>query len=365
MKILALVTEPAEYTLDLIENIYRRIGVDYVFMHGRSEAGKGEENIEIAPAGIGPWIRFAATVLRKYEALVINEYTSPRNAILLLMDILYFHKPVAIESDTQLSIPSNGLKRLAKSLWLNFIFRSKYVYGFAGGSFAHKDLFRHYGMDERRIYLMPMMVDNPKYGCFKGREHVSARAFRFGYLGRLVALKQVDKIVESIGELKKSGLDIAFDIVGDGEEREAIAKAAAGLPVAFKGRLFGEEKIKALQSLDCLILYSSYEPWGLVVNEALSAGVPVIVSDKVGARFDLVEELDVEEKSGRKKHFGATGLVVSSEDRAELTSAMERMVLDRACYESFKHNALERMKYWNYDLYSRQFVKWIGNRGRD
>ena len=76
------------------------------------------------------------------------------------------------------------------------------------------------------------------------------------------------------------------------------------LPIA--GALYGEAKVKALHRFDVLVLPSAYEPWGLVVNEALEAGVPVIVSDRVGARKDLVE--------GERP----TGLVVAVEEKGAL-----------------------------------------------
>ena len=41
-----------------------------------------------------------------------------------------------------------------------------------------------------------------------------------------------------------------------------------------------------------LILPSTYEPWGLVVNEAMAAGMPVLVSNEVGAHYDLVDGND-------------------------------------------------------------------------
>ena len=116
---------------------------------------------------------------------------------------------MAIDSDTELRIPGNKLKRLFKWLWLHFLFTRKYCYGFAGGNYGHKDLFRHYGMTEERIFLMPMMVDNAKYS----RNDVSRphEPFRFGYLGRLVSIKQVDKVIEALPKLYNGRLtDLPF-----------------------------------------------------------------------------------------------------------------------------------------------------------
>ena len=66
------------------------------------------------------------------------------------------------------------------------------------------------------------------------------------------------------------------------------------------------------QAHDVFILPSYYEPWGLVVEEALYWGLPVIVSDCVGSSVDMVAELD-------------TGIIFKSKDRESLHAAIDEM----------------------------------------
>ncbi len=345
-RIFAIPTEPANYTLDLIENVYKPLGVEYAFMHGCSVAAKNAEEYKTVPQGLIGWMHFCIYILRNNDAIIINEYVGWRNSLLLLLNILFYHKPIAIESDTQLSVPLNPFKRLLKMAWLRLIFCRPYVYGFAGGSYVHKDLFRHYGMAENRIFLMPLVVDNSKYSKSRDCEN---RSFTFGYLGRLVGVKQVDEMLKAFSVTKS---DARFLVVGSGDQIVSLKESYGDESgITFTGALFGDDKIKAIHKMDCLILYSSYEPWGLVVNEALAAGVPVIVSDKVGARFDLVNAVG---------DMGETGFVVSSENCEELTAAMERMMSDRKRHRQLRCNAIKRMEYWNYGLYRKQLESWIG-----
>lgn len=339
IKNLAILVEPANYTLDLVEKIYRPRGVDYVFIKSESLAGMELCSKSLDKKSVMELAVWAFKALKTYNVFNVNGYTGRICITLILMNILLFRKPFSIDSDTELRIPSNKIKRFVKWLWLHFLFTRKYCYGFAGGNYGHKDLFRHYGMTEERIFLMPMMVDNAKYS----RNDVSRphEPFRFGYLGRLVSIKQVDKVIEALPK------ECELHIVGDGEDRVALENMASGKKVTFHGRTFGEEKIRLLHSLDCLVLYSNSEPWGLVVNEALASGIPVVVSDRVGARKDLVDG------------GNPTGLVAKWNDVVDLTDKMRLIANDSKLYDTLSSNARKRMEYWSYDLYGKNFDAWL------
>lgn len=334
MRIFALLVEPANYTLDLIKNIYEPRGVEFAFIKGNSQASA------VASHTLGG-ICSLWRQLKSHDAFIINGYTGTICVLTILMNMLLLKKPMALDSDTELQIPQNPIKRLAKWMWLHFLFTRKYCYGFAGGNYGHKELFGHYGMPEERIYLAPMMVDNAKYGRkLPGSPH---KPFRFGYLGRLIPLKQVDKIIEALPR------DAELHIVGDGPERKALENVATGKSVAFYGAEFGNRKISLLHSFDCLVLYSWYESWGLVVNEALASGIPVIVSDKVGARADLV----ICEKP--------TGLVAKWNDINDLADKMKQMTMDKNLWAAMSENARRRMHNWDYTLYAKNFDSWAIN----
>lgn len=343
MKIFALLQEPANYTQSLVRNIYAPRGVDFAYIHGTSMASA--ENA--AAIGLGFWtrVKFLWRQLKTHDAIIVNGYTGSACLVAIWLNILFFRRSMALESDTELQIPAKHIKRTLKWLWLHFLFTRKYCYGFAGGNFGHKELFRHYGMAEKRIFLMPMMVDNSlcRRNDVKTKQ---SKPFKFGYIGRLVTIKQVDKIIAAMRILKAEGLDVALEVIGDGECRNELEVQSEGLPIVFRGALFGKEKIAALHGLDALVLYSNFEPWGLVVNEALASDTPVIVSDKVGARKDLVEGEN------------STGLVAKWNDTNDLVDKMCRLATDAKLYEELSVNAITRMESWNYMLYARQFDAW-------
>ena len=81
---------------------------------------------------------------------------------------------------------------------------------------------------------------------------------------------------------------------GDGPLRAELEKRAIQLGLSDRMRILGfvnQSQLPAVyRAADLLVLPSLYEPFGLVVNEAMLCGCPAAVSDRVGAKYDLVKE---------------------------------------------------------------------------
>jgi glycosyltransferase involved in cell wall biosynthesis len=125
---------------------------------------------------------------------------------------------------------------------------------------------------------------------------------------------------------------------GDGSLRAALESEAQTLGLAGKVRFLGFVNQSGLPETytasDILVLPSEYEPFGLVVNEAMLCRCPAIVSDRVGARFDLVEE-------------GKTGYVFPSGDIEALTKVLRHALSDRAHLRRMGEAARDRMARWS------------------
>jgi len=353
LKILAILVEPANYTLDLIRNFYDPRGISHVFIKQDSLAGKANSDFfALDSLPIARRVRKIYELLKSFAIFNLNGYTGITCFLFILLNVVFFKKPFSIDSDTELIIPHNPIKRCIKWVWLHFLFTREYCYGFAGGSFGHKDLFLHYGMSESRIFLAPMVVDNAKYkrlrevDCFE-----RGRPFRFGYVGRLVELKQVDSVISAFKTLVDNGINAELEIIGDGPLRKKLEEMSEGLSVNFFGSIYGNDKIRAIHRLDCLVLYSHYESWGLVVNEALASGVPVIVSDRVGARRDLVEG------------ESPTGLVAKWNDIDDLAAKLWQMVVDVGTRRNMANDAVARMSTWDYGLYAKGYDSFLEKTG--
>ena len=232
-------------------------------------------------------LKHLIAVLRKHDLIIVNGYNNYLFFTTFLFNLFSKKKKyIATESDTQFATPKNPIIRFIKWIYLNFVFRNKYVLGFAGGNFTHKKLFRNYGMEERRIFLMPMMVDNAK---FYQKEKRFPTIFTFLYVGRLVKHKNVEGIIRQFNRFF-SDKNVMLRIVGSGNEEDRLRRKYASDKVLFLGKKVDAELIKEFQNASCFLCPSLFEPWGLVVNEAMSSGLPVIVSKNVGASFDLIKD---------------------------------------------------------------------------
>lgn len=108
----------------------------------------------------------------------------------------------------------------------------------------------------------------------------STGALRIVFVGALIQRKGLDILIEAVRHLQHAGRDITLHIYGPGDF-SAIAVNDPG--ISYRGLIpFGQSQ-EQLAAYDLLALPSRYDGWGVVVNEAICAGVPVVCSDQVGA----------------------------------------------------------------------------------
>lgn len=107
---------------------------------------------------------------------------------------------------------------------------------------------------------------------------------KYIYVGRLIECKNVRFLIENFNRLGKP-----LTIVGTGDLEKEL-KALAKSNITFMGFVENEKLGSVYQQHDIFVLPSKTEPWGLVVEEALYYGLPVVVSDHVGSSFDMVKK---------------------------------------------------------------------------
>ena len=107
----------------------------------------------------------------------------------------------------------------------------------------------------------------------------------FLYVGRLSPEKNLDWIINIFNELPQFKLQI----VGFGP-LESYLRSIAKENIVFEGAVDNKELFHYYEKADIFVLPSKSEPWGLVVEEALNVGIPVLVSNKVGCAEQVVEE---------------------------------------------------------------------------
>jgi glycosyltransferase involved in cell wall biosynthesis len=133
------------------------------------------------------------------------------------------------------------------------------------------------------------------------------------FVGQLVHRKGVDILLSAIEPLFASRKNLYLHLVGSGElEQECrnwVAQRNLSSQIIFEGVIDSTSILDRLAKSDLLVLPSRWDGWGVVVNEALMVGVPVIVSDMCGAA-DLIKN-------------GVNGYVFKSEDVENLRDKLE------------------------------------------
>ncbi len=149
------------------------------------------------------------------------------------------------------------------------------------------------------------------------------------FVGRLHQLKRLSRTIEIYAQVKKDIPDLHFVIVGDDEDgsgllaRQQVSSLGLQDSVHFTGLLKGDDLIQAYLDADLLVFFSYRENFGMVVVEALSMGVPVLLSKEVGIGAEVVEynaglvvDVDSDEAGEKWK-----SLILSSQLRQHMSAA--------------------------------------------
>jgi glycosyltransferase involved in cell wall biosynthesis len=219
--------------------------------------------------------------------------------------------PYLLHSESTLLKSRGPTKRLLKEAFVRPLVRGA-AGALAAGSAAARYL-QHYGMDPSRIRIVPNTIDVAAYRHASEAARLRAREIRERwnlpqryvlYAGRLLEVKGIGDLIHALTLLGDAAP--AAVVAGQGPMAARLPPAPAVRHVGFVQQA---ELIELLALADWTVVPSHAESWGVVVNEALAAGCPVIASDAVGAAEDLIVE-------------GVNGHIVPARDPAALASAL-------------------------------------------
>lgn len=188
--------------------------------------------------------------------------------------------------------------KIKKLLWpLLYRFADVVIVPSTGGV----NLMDSLGIPPERVVLTPYSVDNQwwtEQSALVNRSAVRAEwripddASVVLFCAKLQPWKRPHDLLQAFAKADVKGAHLVF--AGDGSLRASLEAEAQALGIAERVRFLGFVNQSGLpcaySASDLFVLPSEYEPFGVVVNEAMLSGCAVIVSDQVGARFDLVRE---------------------------------------------------------------------------
>jgi glycosyltransferase involved in cell wall biosynthesis len=218
------------------------------------------------------------------------------------------------------------------------------------------------GVPERKLFLTRDVVDNDFFsrgaaaadrGLVRARWGVVEDAFVALFVGKLAPWKRPRDFLEAVARVPQ----VFAVLAGEGPLRDELEARASQADLRGRVRFLGFVNQRGLPETyaasDVLVLPSQYEPFGLVVNEAFSCGVPAIVSQACGAAGDLV------------KH-GETGWVFPVGDVDALGTYLREAASDRQRLRAMGDAARKRMETWspreNADAFARAIEMAAGDR---
>jgi glycosyltransferase involved in cell wall biosynthesis len=348
MRLAIIASHPIQYYAPLFRTLARRIEIKVFFAHRATAADQ-------ADAGFGVNFDWDSDLLSGYEhAFLPNVAREPRldsfrgcdtptigkelasgrfDAVLIhgwhLKSFVQagiaakrLRLPLLVRGDSHLDTPRSALKRVVKAVayppLLRFFDAALYV------GQRSRAYWTHYHYPASRLFFSPHCVDAEWFAQRATREAREQLRSRLGishdanvllFAGKLLPFKRADDLVRAAAELNRRGRQTTVLIAGAGPTQALVAATARDAEVAL--HLLGfrnqTEMPAAYAAADLLVMPSEHETWGLVANEALACGKPVILADSVGCAPDLAAD-------------GIAGRVFAVGNVAALTAAISQIV---------------------------------------
>jgi glycosyltransferase involved in cell wall biosynthesis len=350
-RVLMVYIEPTTYILRLIRELMMKndwqVNVLFIAQNHSQQWNLPLDGItyEMLPTGRWKAFRILAGKLQSglYDVLHLAGWGHSHMLMALLAGKLA-KVPVLMETDTPLPFRLSFLKRFTKRLIYPWLFSLTTIF-LPGGSRQARYL-QHYSVTDNKIRIAYMTVDTTSISTHVDATTVTHRqtlrdihgigpqSIIFLYVGRMEPHKGMWDLLQAFSQVTSKSPDCHLMLVGDGSMNKAVATLALDHQgIHYRGRLSGIDLLDAYAISDVFVLPSLFEPWGLVVNEAMAAGLPVIASDRVGCIDDLIV-------------VGETGFVVCAESSDQLASTMENFSFSRSLAAAMGKKARQHISPW-------------------
>jgi glycosyltransferase involved in cell wall biosynthesis len=259
---------------DAIEYLLKKYKISY-----KTEKVIGNNNFYFNP--------FLLRTLLNYNIIVWGEPIISLNSFLFIPTLKLFRKKVVLWVDDW-----NYKKHLIRKIFEPFV---RLIYLTSDGILVHG--IKHYlyflklGVDKRKIFF----IGNAStiFREFSSEEEIKRirgivnTKYIILYVGGLIKRKNVDKIIKAIYYLRQKNFDIGLLIAGQGPEFKNLYKLVWKMElteyVKFLGWIPFHRLANYYLAADIFVFPAENEPWGLVINEALEAGIPIVTTKSIGA----------------------------------------------------------------------------------
>jgi glycosyltransferase involved in cell wall biosynthesis len=242
--------------------------------------------------------------IRKTNVLVVYGYFNVWQRVAIILAKIFGKKLILTSDATYLqgTYESSGWKLKLKPFLQRFLYNT-IAHGLWVPSTASLQYHQSIGIHTQQLAITPYVVDEEMIQSvsaatnkrqFRVEHGIPAHATVFIFCAKFIERKRPLDVLNAFAELAKKYEAITLVMIGDGPLKQSLLVTANELgvneQVLFPGLVQYSELPKWYTASDVLVFSSEHEPYGLPVNEAMLCGIPVIVSDRIGARLDLVAE---------------------------------------------------------------------------
>ena len=232
---------------------------------------------------------------------------------------------------------------------------TRYIYRHSDAIVVYGEHVKRYligqGVEAERVFVAAHAVDNAMYSRsvpldvitnLREKLNLSSTDQIVLYVGRLEESKGLSFLVDAFSRIGNERAMLLF--VGEGSQMESVQRQLATLGLASRARFLGyipqEELVPYYASAHTLVLPSvstsqGKEQWGLVVNEAMNQGVPVIATEAVGAA------------AGGLVQDGINGFVVPERDSSALANALREILANPGLRDEMSGHARRMIACWD------------------
>jgi glycosyltransferase involved in cell wall biosynthesis len=221
-----------------------------------------------------------------------------------------------------------------------------------------RELAERYGLPASRIEHVTQSVDVERLAEGRGmsaalrahrREELGLEGCVFIYTGRLWSGKGTDRLLDAYQALLASGRQVSLLLLGDGPDEERYRARAQTLErVVFAGFIQAEQIAGWYALADAMVFPTLGDPHGLVVEEAMVAGLPVICTTAAG---DIAARLP----------HGEAGFIVTPNDSQALEGAMRALADDEPGRLQMGRRAAELAEARSHRRYAEEFEAFVTN----
>lgn len=304
IKIAWLTVCPSGDQIDLLRALAKIEGVNLRVLYCSSNPTKGNLRFD-EPMGRGqvlrgiglriPWgkVFFNPGIIRwilknKSDFFIVGGYIHPTMQLAMLLLTLQ-RRPWAIFAERP------GVHIKGKIVWklrANLLLLARRARAIiATGTLAEREYRLLCG--KKPLYcFIPYLIDLNPFLQIQ-RSKAIKQQIRFLYCGQLIARKGVDTLIRAFLHIVPMYSNVELEIMGDGPEKERLQRMIPNKhqnKIIFSGFIPFEQRIRHFQNADVLIHPARHEGWGVVIQEAMAAGLPVISTQETEAAVTLIQE---------------------------------------------------------------------------